>query len=48
MWQDLDEDAFMKARVGRSVASDISALVNNTEEFTASFEGEANFCAGST
>lgn len=36
----------MKAE--RSVTSDISSLLQNGEQFSAAFDEEANFCAGST
>jgi hypothetical protein len=32
----------------RSVTSDISSLLDNTEQFSAAFDEEANFCAGAT
>ncbi|KAL8299186.1 hypothetical protein RB594_008452 [Gaeumannomyces avenae] len=46
--EDLDEEASAGVRAGRSVTSDVSSLLNNTAQFAASFEEEANFCAGAT
>ncbi|KAL8284658.1 hypothetical protein RB597_008496 [Gaeumannomyces tritici] len=46
--EDLDEEAYAGVRAGRSVTSDVSSLLDNTTQFAASFEEEANFCAGAT
>ncbi len=46
--QDLDQEAAAMAQAERSVTSDISSLLRNTDQFAASFEEEANFCAGSS
>ncbi|KAL8334052.1 hypothetical protein RB593_003629 [Gaeumannomyces tritici] len=46
--EDLDEEASAGVRAGRSVTSDVSSLLDNTAQFAASFEEEANFCAGAT
>ncbi|EKG09266.1 hypothetical protein MPH_13720, partial [Macrophomina phaseolina MS6] len=46
--QDLDQEASAVAGADRSVASDISSPLQNTEQFAAAFEEEANFCAGAT
>ncbi len=35
-------------RTERSVGSDISSLLQNSDQFAAAFEEEANFCAGAT
>ncbi|RSL84092.1 hypothetical protein CDV31_016748 [Fusarium ambrosium] len=35
-------------QVERSVTSDISSLLDSTEQFSAAFDEEANFCAGAT
>ncbi|KAM4061443.1 PIF1-like helicase [Hirsutella rhossiliensis] len=42
------EAGFCAVRAERSVTSDISSLLNSSEQFSASFEEEANFCAGAT
>ncbi|KAM3449851.1 hypothetical protein NHJ6243_009907 [Beauveria neobassiana] len=46
--EDLDEAAFVAVQVERSVTSDISPLLQNSEQFAATFDEEANFCAGAT
>lgn len=46
--QDLDQEAFSAVRAERSVTSDISSLLQNSEGFAAAFDEEANFCAGAT
>jgi hypothetical protein len=48
MMQDLDQEAFSAVHVERSVTSDISLLLQNSQQFTAAFNEEANFCAGAT
>ncbi|EXA31084.1 hypothetical protein FOVG_17568 [Fusarium oxysporum f. sp. pisi HDV247] len=44
--QDLDEGASAVMRAKTSVTAGISRLIGNTRQFAASFEEEANFCAG--
>ncbi|KAJ3455199.1 hypothetical protein MRS44_013799 [Fusarium solani] len=46
--EDLDQEGFCAVQAERSVASDISFLLDNTEQFSAAFDEEANFCAGAT
>ena len=46
--QDLDEEAFVATQAERSITSDVSSLLQNTDAITAAFEEEANFCAGSS
>ncbi|KAM6513434.1 hypothetical protein FALCPG4_015857 [Fusarium falciforme] len=46
--EDLDAEASVGVRAGRSVTGEISSLLNNAAQFAASFEEEANFCAGAT
>jgi hypothetical protein len=46
--QDLDQEAFYAVRAERSVTSDISRLMQDSQQFAASFDEEANFCAGAT
>ncbi|KAM9876020.1 hypothetical protein VDGL01_09923 [Verticillium dahliae] len=46
--EDLDEGASAGMRASRPVAAEISTLVSNTAQLSASFEEEANFCAGAT
>ncbi|KAM4067862.1 ATP-dependent DNA helicase PIF1 [Hirsutella rhossiliensis] len=46
--EDLDQEGFCAVQAGRSVTSDISSLLDNTEQFSAAFDQEANFCAGAT
>ncbi|KAJ4215200.1 hypothetical protein NW757_014698, partial [Fusarium falciforme] len=46
--EDLDQEGFCVVQMERSVTSDISSLLDNTEQFSATFEEEANFCAGAT
>jgi hypothetical protein len=48
MMQDLDQEAFSAIHVERSVTSDISSLLQDSQQFAAAFDEEANFCAGST
>jgi hypothetical protein len=48
MMQDLDQEAFSAVHVERSVTSDISSLLQNSQQFTATFNEEANFCASAT
>ncbi|EXK24872.1 hypothetical protein FOMG_18431 [Fusarium oxysporum f. sp. melonis 26406] len=43
---DLDEGASAVMRAETSVTAGISRLIGNTRQFAASFEEEANFCAG--
>jgi len=47
-WQDLDQEASVATQAERSVTSDISRLMQNSQQFAAAFEEEANFCAGAT
>ncbi|EXK77373.1 hypothetical protein FOQG_17914 [Fusarium oxysporum f. sp. raphani 54005] len=44
--EDLDEGASAVVRAERTVTAEISGLLGNTRQFAASFEEEANFCAG--
>ncbi|KAM6514317.1 hypothetical protein FALCPG4_015467 [Fusarium falciforme] len=46
--EDLDAEASAAMRAGRSVSAEISSLLDNIAQFEASFEEEANFCAGAT
>ncbi|RKK84509.1 hypothetical protein BFJ68_g17351, partial [Fusarium oxysporum] len=46
--EDLDQEAFCAVRAERSITSDISPLLQNSPQFAASFDEEANFCAGAT
>ncbi|KAH6995452.1 hypothetical protein BKA56DRAFT_569414 [Ilyonectria sp. MPI-CAGE-AT-0026] len=46
--QDLDEASFREIAAERSVTADIDSLIQNQDQFAATFEEEANFCAGST
>ncbi|KAJ6437585.1 membrane protein [Purpureocillium lavendulum] len=46
--EDLDQEGSCAVRAERSVTSDISSLVDNPEQFSATFDEEANFCAGAT
>ncbi|KAK4074905.1 hypothetical protein Purlil1_12836 [Purpureocillium lilacinum] len=46
--EDLDQEAYCAVQAERSVTSDISSLMDNTEQFSAAFNEEANFCAGAT
>ncbi|XP_044718720.1 PIF1-like helicase domain-containing protein [Hirsutella rhossiliensis] len=46
--EDLDQEGFCAVQAERSVTSDISSLLDNTEQFSAAFDQEANFCAGAT
>ncbi|KAM4066762.1 ATP-dependent DNA helicase PIF1 [Hirsutella rhossiliensis] len=46
--EDLDQEGFCAVQAERSVTSDISSLLDNTEQFSAAFDEEANFCAGAT
>ncbi|KAF4332097.1 ATP-dependent DNA helicase PIF1, partial [Fusarium beomiforme] len=46
--EDLDQEGFCAVQTERSVTSDISSLLDNTEQFSAAFDEEANFCAGAT
>ncbi|KAL8303418.1 hypothetical protein RB600_007051 [Gaeumannomyces tritici] len=46
--EDLDQEASAAVQAERSVTSDISHLLQNTEQFAAAFGEEANFCAGAT
>ncbi|XP_044715984.1 ATP-dependent DNA helicase PIF1 [Hirsutella rhossiliensis] len=46
--EDLDQEGFCAVEAERSVTSDISSLLNRADQFSASFEEEANFCAGAT
>ncbi|XP_044717282.1 PIF1-like helicase domain-containing protein [Hirsutella rhossiliensis] len=43
-----DQEGFCAVEAERSVTSDISSLLNRADQFSASFEEEANFCAGAT
>ncbi|KAM4067436.1 AAA domain-containing protein [Hirsutella rhossiliensis] len=45
---DLDQEGFCAVEAERSVTSDISSLLDRADQFSASFEEEANFCAGAT
>lgn len=44
----MDQEAFCAVRAERSITSDISPLLQNSPQFAASFDEEANFCAGAT
>ncbi|EKG09158.1 hypothetical protein MPH_13842 [Macrophomina phaseolina MS6] len=46
--EDLDQEASAAVVADRSVASDISPLLQDNEQFAAAFDEEANFCAGAT
>ncbi|EGY20851.1 uncharacterized protein VDAG_02375 [Verticillium dahliae VdLs.17] len=46
--EDLDQEAFAAVQAERSVTSDISSLLQNSQQFSAAFDEEANFCAGAT
>lgn len=46
--QDLDQESFSTVQAERSVTSDISMLLQNSVQFAAAFDEEANFCAGAT
>lgn len=46
--QELDQAASSATQAERSVTSDASALLSDTGRFMASFDDEANFCAGAT
>ncbi|RYC77771.1 hypothetical protein BFJ63_vAg19355, partial [Fusarium oxysporum f. sp. narcissi] len=46
--EDLDQEGYCALQAERSVASDISSLLDNREQFSAAFDEEANFCAGAT
>ncbi|EEU34872.1 uncharacterized protein NECHADRAFT_102243 [Fusarium vanettenii 77-13-4] len=46
--EDLDQEGYCTLQAERSVASDISSLLDNREQFSAAFDEEANFCAGAT
>ncbi|KAM6514229.1 hypothetical protein FALCPG4_015386 [Fusarium falciforme] len=46
--EDLDAEASAAMRAGRLVSAEISSLLDNMAQFEASFEEEANFCAGAT
>lgn len=46
--QDLDQEAFSAVQAERSVTSDISSLLQNSQQFASSFDEEGNFCAGAT
>jgi hypothetical protein len=46
--QDLDQEASSAVQADRSVTSDISSLLQNSQQFAAAFDEEANFCAGAT
>jgi hypothetical protein len=46
--QDLDQEAFCAMKAERSVTSDVSSMLRNREQFSATFDEEANFCAGAT
>ncbi|KAJ0129047.1 Uncharacterized protein HZ326_25057, partial [Fusarium oxysporum f. sp. albedinis] len=48
MIQDLDQEASSAVQAERSVTSDISSLLENSQQFAAAFDEEANFCAGAT
>ncbi|KAM4060911.1 PIF1-like helicase [Hirsutella rhossiliensis] len=41
--EDLDQEGFCAVQAERSVTSDISSLLDNTEQFSAAFDEEANF-----
>ncbi|KAM4058160.1 PIF1-like helicase [Hirsutella rhossiliensis] len=46
--EDLDQEGFCAVQAERSATSDISSLLDSAEQFSASFEEEANLCAGAT
>lgn len=46
--QDLDQAASAAVQAERSVTSDISSVLQNSHQFAAAFDEEANFCAGAT
>ncbi|KAF5121993.1 hypothetical protein E5D57_012465 [Metarhizium anisopliae] len=46
--QDLDQAASAAVQAERSVTSDISSMLQNSHQFAAAFDEEANFCAGAT
>ncbi|RKK06850.1 hypothetical protein BFJ65_g18403 [Fusarium oxysporum f. sp. cepae] len=46
--EDLDQEASSAVQAERSVTSDISSLLENSQQFAAAFDEEANFCAGAT
>ncbi|PNP59973.1 hypothetical protein FNYG_14697 [Fusarium nygamai] len=46
--EDLDQEGYCALQAERSVASDISSMLDNREQFSAAFDEEANFCAGAT
>ncbi|KAI8676065.1 ATP-dependent DNA helicase [Fusarium keratoplasticum] len=46
--QDLDQESFCAVRAERSVTADISPLLQDSQQFVAAFDEEANFCAGAT
>ncbi|KAL8284673.1 hypothetical protein RB600_009207, partial [Gaeumannomyces tritici] len=46
--EELDQEASAAVQAERSVTSDISHLLQNTQQFAAAFDDEANFCAGAT
>lgn len=46
--QDLDHAAFSAVQAERSVTSDTSPLLHNSQQFAAAFDEEANFCAGAS
>ncbi|OAQ57458.2 ATP-dependent DNA helicase PIF1 [Pochonia chlamydosporia 170] len=46
--QDLDQEGFCSIQAERSLMSDISQLLRDGQRFSASFDEEANFCAGAT
>ncbi|KJZ70119.1 hypothetical protein HIM_10489 [Hirsutella minnesotensis 3608] len=46
--EDLDQEGFCAVQAERSVTDDIGSLLDNTAQFSAAFEEEANFCAGAT
>ncbi|PVH90925.1 hypothetical protein DM02DRAFT_647465 [Periconia macrospinosa] len=46
--EDLDQEASSVLQAERSVTSDISSLLQDSERLAANFDEEANFCAGAT
>ncbi|KAM4064173.1 ATP-dependent DNA helicase PIF1 [Hirsutella rhossiliensis] len=46
--EDLDQEGFCAIQAERSVTLDISQLLGDERQFSASFDEEANFCAGAT
>ncbi|KID81371.1 PIF1 protein [Metarhizium guizhouense ARSEF 977] len=46
--EDLDQEGFCAIQAERSIMSDISQLLRDGQRFSASFDEEANFCAGAT